>query len=59
MSRKIKPNSIYQIKLSGHQIKLMQTAITQVKVHDCFNEKAELQADVLYDSLENDSELLE
>lgn len=59
MSKKINPNAVYKILLSGHQINLIQTAMTNAKVHDCFNEKGILQADVLCDSLENDSELVE
>lgn len=53
---KIKPDSVYQIKLSGHQIFLIRHLIIQGDIRRALSEKGQTIADALYESLENDIE---
>lgn len=53
---KIEKDSVYEIKLSGHQILLIQTMIVNSDVRESLNTNGLLMADVLYDSLEHDVE---
>lgn len=53
---KIEKDSVYEIKLSGHQILLIQTMIVNSDVRESLNANGLLMADVLYDSLEHDVE---
>lgn len=53
---KIKKETVYQVRLSGHYILLIQTMITNAKIRDSLSEQGKNMADVLYDSLECDSE---
>lgn len=53
---KIEKDSVYEIKLSGHQILLIQTMIVNSDVRESLNTNGLLMADILYDSLEHDVE---
>jgi len=56
MISKIEKEKVYQIKLSGDQIKLMQAMILNSDIRNTLSELGQTQADVLYESLEEDSE---
>ena len=56
MITNIEKEKVYQIKLSGHQIKLMQAMILNSDIRNTLSELGQTQADVLYESLEEDSE---
>lgn len=54
---KIKKEKVYQIKLSGHQILLIQTMITNTEIRDSLSADGQTMADVLYDSLDEAEEI--
>jgi len=56
MISKIEKEKVYQIKLSGDQIKLMQAMILNSDIRNTLSELGQTQADVLYEQLEEDSE---
>ena len=58
MLSRIEKEKVYQIKLSGHQIKLIQAMILSSDIRDSLSEVGQIKADVLYESLEDDSEEL-
>jgi len=53
---KIKKGKVYQMKLSGDQILLIQAMIVNGEIHDSLSESGKEMAQVLYESLEEDVE---
>lgn len=55
---KIQKGKVYNFKLSGDQMLLIRLLIVNSEVYNSLNEQGKQMADVLYDSLETDGELL-
>ena len=58
MISRINKEKVYRIELSGFQIKLIQAMIVNSDIKDSLSELGQITADVLYKSLEDDSEEL-